>query len=96
MGCRPEPTFFVPLSEAKGSLGAYALREDITMRRPERSEGGRRPERSEGCLANARQDRWGVARQDKKGRSAGQSRRTFLNSPLPLLTKLKFLLCNIT
>ena len=28
---------------------------------------GRRPERSEGCLANARQDKRGVARQDKVG-----------------------------
>jgi hypothetical protein len=27
---------------------------------------GRRPERSEGCLANARQDKREVARQDKK------------------------------
>jgi hypothetical protein len=37
-------------------------------RRSDRSE-GRRPERSEGCLANARQDRWGVG---ASLRSAGQ------------------------
>jgi hypothetical protein len=78
MGCRPEPTFFVALSEARGSLGAYALREDFTMRCPERSER---------CLANARQD--------KKGSLAGRSRGSFLKSPLPLLTKFKFLLCNL-
>jgi hypothetical protein len=41
-------------------------------RRPERSEEGRLPERSKGCTT--------CARQDKKGRSAGQSRGLFLNS----------------
>ena len=78
-----------PRSVAEGSLGAYAPREDmdgLSPRayffsprakrgvsplgpRPERSDEGRRPERSEGCLA--------IARQDKKGRSAGQSRGDF-------------------
>jgi hypothetical protein len=47
--CRPEAL-------AEGSLGAYAPRDDMPGRRPERSEKGRRPERSEGCTACARQD----------------------------------------
>ena len=64
----PSPLFVAP-SGSEGSLGAYAIREDITIRRPERSEEGRRPERSEGCLANARQD--------KKERSAGRGRELF-------------------
>jgi hypothetical protein len=71
----PSLLFFVALSEARGSLGAYALREDFTMRCPEGSER---------CLANARQDRWGVARQDKKGSLAGQMGVLFEESPSSL------------
>ncbi len=47
--CRPEPLFCRPEGR-EGSLGACAPRDDIT---------GRRPERSEGCTACARQDKKG-------------------------------------
>jgi hypothetical protein len=48
-GCHSEPSFFVALSEARGSLGAYAPQEDIP---------GRRPERSEGCFAKGLKILW--------------------------------------
>jgi hypothetical protein len=60
MVCRPEPTFCRP-ERSEGSLGAYALREDFTIRCPERS--GR-------CLAKARQDRWGRDTVPKEVRDA--------------------------
>jgi len=87
MGCRPSLLFCRP-ERSEGSLGACAPRDDIPKRRPERSDEGRRPERSEGCLANARQD--------KKGRSAGQSRGDlFLNSLNRTISFKKLPLCSV-
>jgi hypothetical protein len=68
--CRPEPPFLSPRAKrgvprrlrASGRQGGKCHPEPTG----EGSPWGRRPERSEGCLA--------IVRQDKKGRSGGQSR----------------------
>jgi hypothetical protein len=58
----PRALFFVTPSEARGSLGACAPRDDrVGDVAPSASEGspcGCRPKRCEGCLAIARHDRW--------------------------------------